>query len=339
MSRTLFRAVVRARHLALMALGALVAVAAAGPDPGGLASGPASSEPTSRWSASSDHDDDDEESDAGPDAGEGVPDAGADGGPVAEPPSDQEAVGALVDDGQRAFCTGALLSPDIILTAAHCVAQDGVVRWPWGFFLGDDITLGGQFVRVLDGAVHPSYDPFLHTADLAVLRIAGGPPRTATLPIDADVPEVGVPVRIFGFGSGAAGPTRRDAEVTSQTEDSFRYEPGTCPGDSGGPVLVGDDIALVAGVVFNRRGRLRQRPRGRRRAPRRMDWRGDGVPRSGGLPGGRRRVRRGLPARRSRLRMHRRRRRLSHVRRLRPGLLRVVRHRRAVRHGLPGARP
>jgi hypothetical protein len=163
-------------------------------------------------------------------------------------PRQADAVGALVDDSQRIFCTGALLSPDTILTAAHCVAQDGVVRWPWGFFLGQDVGLGGQFVRVLDGAVHPAYEPFLHAADLAVLRIAGGAPRAAFLDIDGAVPPVGASVRIIGFGAGAVGPDSLDAEVTAQDADGFRYQPGTCPGDSGGPVLVGDGAAL-AGVV------------------------------------------------------------------------------------------
>jgi len=159
-----------------------------------------------------------------------------------------DAVGALVDDGQRVFCTGALLSADTVLTAAHCVAQDGVVRWPWGFFQGEDVTLGGEFVRVLDGAVAPSYDPFLHSADLAVLRIAGGAPRSGFLSVLGPVPPVGSAVRIFGFGAGAVGPDRRDAEVTAEEADGFRYRPGTCPGDSGGPVLAGDRAEL-AGVV------------------------------------------------------------------------------------------
>jgi Trypsin len=206
-----------------------------------------------------DDEDDGEEDDDGED-GEGDSDGeqvdageepgGEDAGPGEEPDASHEvdAVGALVDPDQRVFCTGALLSADTILTAAHCVAQDGVVRWPWGFFLGADVTLGGQFVRVLDGAVHPDYDPFLHAADLAVLRIAGAQPRGEPFHLDGAVPPVGGPVRIFGFGSGAVGPRRRDAEVTETDADQFRYQPGTCPGDSGGPVLVGDGAAL-AGVV------------------------------------------------------------------------------------------
>jgi hypothetical protein len=174
--------------------------------------------------------------------------------------ADTPAVGALVDDEQRVQCSAALLTPDAVLTAAHCVARAGVVRWPWGFFIGDDVRLGGEFVRVVDGAVHPDYDEFLHTADLAVLRIAGGAPRSDSLALDDGLPADGDAVRVIGFGADSVGPNARDAEVVAQAADSFRYEPGSCPGDSGGPVLVPDgddddddddpfDSALIAGVV------------------------------------------------------------------------------------------
>ncbi len=173
------------------------------------------------------------------------------GGAAADP--DTEAVGALVDDAQRVVCSGALVAADVVLTAAHCIDRDGVVRWPWGFFRGYDVTLGGEFVRVLDGSVHPHYDRFLHTADLALVRIAGGGPRPAGLPLAGEAPLAGTPVRAIGFGAGAVGPSPRDAQVTSFDAGWFRYEPGTCPGDSGGPVLFapGDrpEESILAGVV------------------------------------------------------------------------------------------
>lgn len=43
-------------------------------------------------------------------------------------------------------------------------------------------------MRGLDGTVHPAYDAFLHSADLAVLRIAGSRAPAAAFPLAEAMP-------------------------------------------------------------------------------------------------------------------------------------------------------
>jgi hypothetical protein len=152
--------------------------------------------------------------------------------------------------GAIPFCTGVLIAPDVVLTAAHCAvlhpAHDVEV------FSGDDARDGGTFVAVSTARVHPSYDAATDAHDLALLRLAtplaATPATIARSGVDA---LVGATARVVGFGvdmpAGVAGPKREgDVSITAIDPELVTYAPSpsmTCSADSGGATF-----ATIGGV-------------------------------------------------------------------------------------------
>jgi V8-like Glu-specific endopeptidase len=174
-------------------------------------------------------------------------------GGVAEPgfPS----VGALVpvsplcgerDEAQPVSCTGTLLSPRAVLTAAHCIENTDYPRSLSVVFAPEaSRALPSQRVRTLDGRIHPAWLPGQNDVGILILAedapVAPVPLAANALPADV----VGQPVQVVGFGLDDQGHTghRRSgtAQVSSATEKTFSITaaPGmSCSGDSGGPVFL-----------------------------------------------------------------------------------------------------
>ena len=169
-------------------------------------------------------------------------------------------------------CTGAVVSPRVILTAAHCLLEDDAVR-PADRYLvvtGDadlrSVSAENVF-EVVQTVVYPGFDlEELHgDAGLLILsRSTGAPPLRMAAPGDLGLLAAGTPVVISGWGmTGGEAPTSsllQAAETAVQGPAYCRrsvagyyfffspqvqlcainppsYSTATCHGDSGGPVI------------------------------------------------------------------------------------------------------
>jgi hypothetical protein len=167
-------------------------------------------------------------------------------------------------------CTGTVITPVVVLTAAHCFNENG---GPPGYSLsGVSVhnlnvappTNSPLWVRATSWRRHPSWDSGLAmNLDIGVLKmaapIAGVTPtpylNRALLPND-----VMKPMKVFGYGitssGGADAGTRRFVTLPLRGLTSQHIQlgnmstAGICNGDSGGPSFLteADGVRRVAGV-------------------------------------------------------------------------------------------
>jgi secreted trypsin-like serine protease len=192
---------------------------------------------------------------------------------------------ALVDtsDGQSdpwvPYCSGVLIGPRLVVTAAHCLTESQV-KVALGLGTRSDVTLiQGKSIK------HPHFgaaysEPF--SFDLGLVLLSGAiPPSARPLPIAKEMDfRVGDHARAVGYGSVSqhvddSTPQENRGtpyEVEMQIRDVFRKgdedlrddlsqwglitavakdgQSGGCQGDSGGPLIVWrGEMPLVAGIV------------------------------------------------------------------------------------------
>jgi hypothetical protein len=166
------------------------------------------------------------------------------------------AVVALTLDG-FAFCSGTLVQPTLVITAAHCIHPESVGDRVDDIevFFGTDVHSGeGTFVDVIQGVFKEDWyldDPNLDD-DIAILRLREpGPAEPLLL---GPLPGLETKVTIVGFGitseDGNDSGTKRVgmARIIESYQKVFILEDdeaATCSGDSGGTT-----IQRVSGVEY-----------------------------------------------------------------------------------------
>jgi secreted trypsin-like serine protease len=169
--------------------------------------------------------------------------------------------------GRAGFCTGIVVAPQAVLTAAHCAASIKDLRVYY-----KDAAGQGAILEVSAVAVHPGYRAdalrkHVVSIDLAMIQTQApldGRLSAAALDETGAV-AVGQTVRIVGYGlaregEGTSGGVLRSAPLRVRAplsnillwaEDPNGAGAGACSGDSGGPILSGDGAKVLAVTTWS----------------------------------------------------------------------------------------
>jgi secreted trypsin-like serine protease len=190
-------------------------------------------------------------------------------------------------DFDKQFCGGSLIDARTVLTAAHCVFTNGVLKAPYQMevLIGRPnlLVAGGRKHAVAAISPHPAYNPATNQYDLARITLAAS---ENTLPVAVIAPgqeslwPPNTTGYIAGWGALAEGgpypsqlqigavPIRDDQTCINVPGQPF--DPGsqlcagypgggidTCQGDSGGPLFISDPVTgrqTLLGVTSFGRG-------------------------------------------------------------------------------------
>jgi len=174
----------------------------------------------------------------------------------------------VFNTGANTVCSAVLVSPRVLLTAAHCIdpAHQGATSVTVRAMNKPDLTnlMSTDLIDTVDSVLHPQWSAGTQQSpyDLAMVLLATAPTNATPRDLVRSPPAswTGQPLRLVGYGRTSAttsdSGTRRSQSlsITSATSQVLQYGvsgvSGICAGDSGGPGLWRgtDGVERVAGV-------------------------------------------------------------------------------------------
>lgn len=158
-----------------------------------------------------------------------------------------EPVGRVDVEG-GGFCTGALIAPDLVLTAGHCVlARDGTavpasqIRFRAGLANGTALAEAVVARTIVDPA-YRNFDPAppeMIARDVALLQLAEPIPTALISPLTVARPGNGDEVSVVSYGVGRAEVLswQRVCHVIGRQDQLIAMDCNVSFGSSGAPVL------------------------------------------------------------------------------------------------------